>query len=41
MLILTRKPGETLRIGDDIEVTIYSGPSHPSALTLFEWQDPA
>ena len=22
MLILTRRPGETLRIGDDIEVTI-------------------
>jgi carbon storage regulator len=24
MLILTRRPGETLRIGDDIEITILS-----------------
>ena len=28
MLILTRRPGETIRIGDDIEVTILEKRGH-------------
>ena len=28
MLILTRRPGETIRIGDDIEVTILEKQGH-------------
>lgn len=34
MLILTRRSGETIRIGDDIEVTVLSGQGHQVRLGI-------